>query len=119
MEGREVTEGNRERFPSVRERRGPSERERRDPGVIVVLEAGPQTTVQDRGRPGQLRYGIPPSGPLDRYAFVLANRLVGNDDSAAALECTLIGPRFEVHAGCAMAVTGAEMPVTINGTEAP
>ena len=87
--------------------------------MIVVIDAGPQTTVQDRGRPGQLRYGIPPSGPLDRYAFVLANRLVGNDDSAAALECTLIGPRFQVHASCAIAVTGAEMAVTINGAEAP
>src|SRR6185436_18705952 len=87
--------------------------------VIAVLDAGPQTTVQDRGRPGQLRYGIPPSGPLDRYAFELANRLVGNDGTAAALECTLIGPRFEVRAACAIAVTGAQMVVTINGADVP
>jgi antagonist of KipI len=87
--------------------------------VIVILDAGPQTTVQDLGRSGQLRYGIPPSGPIDRYAFVIANRLVGNADSAAALECTLIGARFQVHVSCAIAVTGAEMPVTINGSEAP
>ncbi|MDB5864325.1 MAG: hypothetical protein JWO70_2131 [Betaproteobacteria bacterium] len=87
--------------------------------MIVILDGGPQTTVQDLGRFGQLRYGIPPSGPMDRDAFVLANRLAGNADGAAALECTLIGPRFEVHARCAFAVTGAEMPVTINGTPAP
>lgn len=87
--------------------------------MILILDPGPQTTVQDLGRFGQLRYGIPPSGPMDRYAFVLANRLVGNADSAAALECTVIGARFEVlHAACAIAVTGAEMPVTINGVEA-
>jgi antagonist of KipI len=86
--------------------------------MIVILDAGPQTSVQDRGRFGQLRYGIPPSGPVDRYAFVLANRLVGNTDSAAALECTVIGARFQVHVPCAIAVTGAEMPVTINGSEA-
>ncbi|MGZ5160290.1 MAG: allophanate hydrolase, partial [Burkholderiales bacterium] len=55
--------------------------------MIVILDGGPQTTVQDLGRFGQLRYGIPPSGPVDGYAFVLANRLVGNSDSAAALEC--------------------------------
>jgi antagonist of KipI len=87
--------------------------------MIVILDGGPQTTVQDLGRFGQLRYGIPPSGPVDRYAFMLANRLVGNSDSAAALECTLIGTRFQVHVACAIAVTGAEMPVTINGSEAP
>jgi biotin-dependent carboxylase-like uncharacterized protein len=87
--------------------------------VIVIANPGSQTTVQDLGRFGQLRYGIPPSGALDRYAFVLANRLAGNADSAAALECTVIGAQFEVHAACAMAVTGADMPVMINGTGAP
>jgi biotin-dependent carboxylase-like uncharacterized protein len=87
--------------------------------VIRILDPGPQTTVQDLGRFGQLRYGIPPSGPVDRFAFVLANRLVGNPDGAAALECTLVGPRFEVDASCALAVTGADMPVTVNGREAP
>jgi len=84
-----------------------------------ILDPGPQTTVQDLGRFGQLRYGIPPSGPVDGFAFVLANRLVGNPDGAAALECTLVGPRFEVSASCAVAVTGADMPVTVNGREAP
>ncbi|MGZ8228310.1 MAG: 5-oxoprolinase subunit C family protein [Burkholderiales bacterium] len=87
--------------------------------MIEIIEPGPQTTVQDLGRFGQLRYGIPPSGPTDRHAFILANRLAGNEDGAAALECTLIGPRFRVHADCAIAVTGAEMAVTINGQDAP
>ena len=83
--------------------------------MIRILDAGPQTTVQDLGRTGQMRYGIPPSGPVDRFAFVLANRLVGNADTAAALECTLIGPRFEITAAGTIAVTGADMPVTVNG----
>jgi antagonist of KipI len=87
--------------------------------MIGILEPGALTTVQDLGRFRQLRYGIPPSGPVDRYAFVLANRLVGNPDGAAALECTLIGPRLEAHAPCAIAVAGADMPVSLNGHEAP
>ncbi len=87
--------------------------------MILVLEPGAQTTVQDGGRGGQLRYGVPPSGPVDRFAFVLANRLVGNADDAAALECTLFGVRFETDEACAIAVTGAHMPVTVNGNEAP
>jgi len=87
--------------------------------VIRILEPGALTTVQDLGRPGHLRYGIPPSGPMDRVAFVVANRLVGNADGAAGLECTVLGPRFEAETACAIAVTGAEMPLTINGAEAP
>jgi antagonist of KipI len=86
--------------------------------MIRILEPGPLTTVQDAGRPGTLRYAIPPSGPVDRRAFVVANRLVGNDDGAAGLECTLMGPRFEVQVACVIAVTGAAMPVTVNGAEA-
>ena len=87
--------------------------------AMEVLDGGPQTTVQDLGRFGYLRYGIPPSGPMDRWAFVLANRLVGNPDGAAVLECTLIGPRFQARENTVIAVTGAEMPVTVNGREAP
>ena len=87
--------------------------------MIRTLEPGALTTVQDLGRPGQLRYGIPPSGPVDHVAFVVANRLVGNADGAAGVECTVLGPRFETEAPCAIAVTGAAMPLTVNGTEAP
>ena len=79
--------------------------------TIRILEPGPLTTVQDRGRLDQLRRAIPPSGPIDRRAFVIANRLVDNDDGAAALECTLMGPRFEAQASCAIAVTGIAAPV--------
>lgn len=87
--------------------------------MIRILDAGAQTTVQDLGRPGQLRYGVPPSGPVDRAAFVVANRLVGNPDGAAGLECTVLGPRFEVRAPRALALTGALMPLTVNGVDAP
>jgi antagonist of KipI len=87
--------------------------------MIRILDPGAQTTVQDLGRPGQLRYGVPPSGPIDRRAFVFANRLVANPAGAAALECTVLGPRFEARAFCATAVTGAAMPITVNGAHAP
>jgi biotin-dependent carboxylase-like uncharacterized protein len=86
--------------------------------MIRILDPGALTTVQDLGRPGQLRYGVPPSGPIDHVAFVVANRLVGNADGAAGLECTVLGPRFAAETACAIAVTGAEMPLTVNGREA-
>lgn len=86
---------------------------------ILVLDAGPLTTVQDLGRMGHLRVGIPRAGPMDRDAFVLANRLVRNPDGAAGLECTLIGPRLEFADARWVAVTGAEAPVTLDGAEMP
>lgn len=86
---------------------------------VAVQEAGPLTTVQDLGRVGHLRVGIPPSGPVDREALVLANRLVGNPDGAAGLECTLMGPRLEFADARWVAVTGAEISVTLDGAEMP
>ena len=87
--------------------------------MIHILDPGPLTTVQDLGRSGQLRNGIPQSGALDRLALIAANRLVGNRDDAAGLECTLLGPSFEADTACAIAVTGAESRVTVNGIDAP
>jgi len=86
---------------------------------LIVQDAGPLTTVQDLGRVGYLRVGIPTSGPMDRDAFVLANRLVGNGDDAAGLECTLLGPRVEFPDERLVAVTGAEMAPTLNGSPVP
>jgi biotin-dependent carboxylase-like uncharacterized protein len=85
--------------------------------MIRVLDPGPLTTVQDLGRPGYLRFGIPASGPVDRLAFVLANRLVGNRDGLAGLECTLVGPRLEIMREAVVAATGADMPLSVNERE--
>ncbi|HYB44838.1 MAG TPA: biotin-dependent carboxyltransferase family protein, partial [Candidatus Methylomirabilis sp.] len=86
---------------------------------LLVQDAGPLTTIQDLGRPGYLRVGIPESGPVDLEAFLLANRLVDNPDGAAGLECTLVGPRVEFSDDRAVAVTGAAMAVSLNGAEMP
>jgi biotin-dependent carboxylase-like uncharacterized protein len=87
--------------------------------VLSVQDGGPLTTIQDAGRFGHLRVGIPTSGPMDRTAFLLANRLVGNPDDAAALECTLMGPRLELTDARLVAVTGADMTPTVNGAAIP
>jgi biotin-dependent carboxylase-like uncharacterized protein len=87
--------------------------------ALLVQDPGPLTTVQDLGRPGYLRVGIPASGPIDRWAFVLANRLAGNPDGAAALECTLVGPRIEFTDDRMVAIAGAAMGATLSGTPAP
>ncbi|MBV8602157.1 MAG: biotin-dependent carboxyltransferase family protein [Candidatus Eremiobacteraeota bacterium] len=59
--------------------------------MIRILNAGPGTTIQDRGRFGYLRYGVVESGPMDWIAYELANRALENPPSAAALEIALGG----------------------------
>lgn len=83
--------------------------------AIEVVKPGLATSVQDTGRQGYYHVGIPPSGALDQYALRAANLLVGNLESAAALECTLLGPQLLFHAETLIAVTGADMLPKIDG----
>lgn len=87
--------------------------------VFKVREPGPLTTVQDLGRYGYQRYGVPPSGALDTHAAVLANLLVGNPDGAAVLEMTFCGATLEILSPCTLALAGAAMAVTVNGAGVP
>jgi antagonist of KipI len=75
--------------------------------IVDVVTPGLLTTVQDGGRTGWARYGVPPSGPLDPAAFEAANRLVGNPPDAAALEVTLTGPTLRFAREGLVAVCGA------------
>ncbi len=85
-----------------------------------VLSAGTQTTVQDfPGRLGYWAVGVPPSGPMDSRALRLGNRLLGNDEGAAALEITMSGPLLRFNTDAVIAVTGAEIPLSIDGVEQP
>jgi len=74
--------------------------------VIEVLQAGRWTTIQDRGRPGLGRFGIPSGGAADWFAAAVANRIVGNHQDAALLECTAAGPTLRFDADAVIAVTG-------------
>lgn len=82
---------------------------------LEILTPGLATTVQDRGRFGYYRFGIPQGGAMDQYAAALANRLVGNTDKEAVLECTYLGPKLRVDAGTVLAVTGSPVDVLVNG----
>jgi biotin-dependent carboxylase-like uncharacterized protein len=83
--------------------------------AIKVLHPGLATTVQDLGRPGYFHLGIPIGGAMDRLALRAANLLVGNPESAAALEAVFMGPKLEFTAPAVVAVTGADMPVLLDG----
>ena len=60
--------------------------------MITFQKKGLLTTVQDLGRIGYQRYGMPVCGAMDHYAMELANILVGNPRSEAVIEATVMGP---------------------------
>jgi KipI family sensor histidine kinase inhibitor len=73
---------------------------------VHVDAPGMLTTVQDLGRNGVAHLGVPRAGAADPDALRAANRLVGNDDGAAALEVTASGPRLTFRTDAHVAVTG-------------
>jgi len=86
--------------------------------TFEVLSAGTQTTVQDfPGRLGYWAVGVPPSGPMDDRALRLGNRLLGNDEGAAGLEITMSGPLLRFNTDAVVAVTGAPIPLSVDGVE--
>ena len=88
--------------------------------TFEVLSAGTQTTVQDfPGRLGYWAVGVPPSGPMDSRALRLGNRLLGNAADAAGLEITMSGPTLRFNTDALVAVTGAPIPLSVDGSEQP
>jgi len=87
--------------------------------ALKVNQPGLLTTIQDLGRPGYFHLGIPISGAMDRLALRAANMLVGNDESAAGLESVFMGPELEFTTDTVIAVTGADIPIMVDGDEQP
>jgi urea carboxylase len=86
------------------------------PATVDVIEPGTQSSIQDY--PGRIKFwsvGVPPSGPMDDYAFRIANKLVGNSENAAGLELTLSGPTLKFNCDTTIALTGSEMKAALEG----
>ncbi|MGP9810736.1 biotin-dependent carboxyltransferase family protein [Rhodopseudomonas sp. NSM] len=81
---------------------------------LAIDSVGPATSVQDAGRHGAQRYGLTPSGAMDRLSLAAANVLVGNDAFAAAIELGPLGASFTARDGAVrLALAGAERSATI------
>ncbi len=87
--------------------------------TMRVHESGLLTTVQDLGREGFGPLGVSASGAADAVALRLGNRLVGNDEGAAALEMTLVGGVFSFDHDTMIALTGSDFGATLDGFYAP
>ena len=82
---------------------------------FVVSDPGILSLIQDAGRFGAFNLGLTNGGPADSLAFYWANRLCGNALNATAIEVNLGGLQLKAQIDCIVAVTGAPMPLTING----
>ncbi|WP_261165487.1 5-oxoprolinase/urea amidolyase family protein [Microbacterium sp. Marseille-Q6965] len=80
---------------------------------VEIVEAGPQSLVQDLGRPGHAALGVSASGAMDRAALRRANRLVGNPVGAAGVEVAVGGLVLRARGELVAAVTGALVPLAI------
>ena len=87
--------------------------------TLNVIRGGLLTTVQDLGRFGMQHFGVPVSGAMDQHSLRIGNRLVGNNDDAAALEVTLVGPLLEFDIDTLIAVCGGDLDAVINNKPVP
>ncbi|MBR0712756.1 biotin-dependent carboxyltransferase family protein [Bradyrhizobium liaoningense] len=83
---------------------------------LIVASIGPASSVQDGGRPGSQRYGLTPSGAMDRLALAAANCLVGNELFAAGIEIGPFGASFTARDGAVrVAISGAPRNADVAG----
>src|SRR5580692_6439881 len=81
---------------------------------LVVDKVGPATSVQDKGRSGAQRYGLTPSGAMDLKSLAIANALVRQPASAAAIEIGPLGAAFmAVGGGVRVSLAGADRAATL------
>lgn len=82
---------------------------------IEVLHPGLFSSIQDFGRHGYQKFGVPISGVMDRYAYKIANLLLQNEADAAVLEMTQIGPKLRFADPATIAICGAHLSPSVNG----
>jgi biotin-dependent carboxylase-like uncharacterized protein len=83
--------------------------------VLEVVNPGPLATLQDLGRTGWMKYGVPPSGALDQEALVVANLLAGNPEGAPGIEITYGNFTARALAPLVAACAGAWAPIQVDG----
>ena len=87
---------------------------------LDVTHVGPITTIQDAGRPGLMRFGVPASGPMDRRSFAIANTALGNAVGSSAVEVSIGGIALECVAGAVtVAIAGSGFRVEADGVVSP
>ncbi|SHJ06893.1 biotin-dependent carboxyltransferase family protein [Aquimarina spongiae] len=86
-------------------------------GYVTVLKPGLYTTIQDRGRFGFAKYGVPQSGAMDQFSFEFANLLLGNYKNDACIEWVIQPPTLQFNSDTRICLTGAEVDAFLNNQE--
>ena len=86
---------------------------------IKVIRPGACTTIQDLGRIGYQKFGIPVAGVMDEFAASVANFLVGNERNEAVLEITYLGPTLAFQEEMLIGIAGADVSPKLNGVPVP
>ena len=81
--------------------------------TIEILSTGVGLSIQDFGRPGWRRFGVPPGGAMDRCSAAAANRLLGNRTDAPVLEVLMQGAKLRIVEDTWIAVAGADLGCAI------
>jgi biotin-dependent carboxylase-like uncharacterized protein len=84
------------------------------PAEIEILNPGLYSSIQDSGRRGFRKFGVPVSGAMDSYASGLANLLLQNAPEAAVMEVTQQGPKIRFLDPTEIVITGADLSPRLN-----
>lgn len=87
--------------------------------ALKIVDAGPLATIQDLGRFGYGRFGVPASGAMDSFALRAANLLVSNDPNAAGIEVGVGDAALTATEDCVVAAAGAGYDVWVHGHPMP
>ena len=82
---------------------------------IEVLQPGLYSSIQDLGRMGFQKYGVPHSGVMDRYAMRVCNLILGNAEETSVLEITMQGPQLKFNSPASICISGADLSPQLNG----
>ena len=82
--------------------------------MIKILEPGLYSSIQDEGREGFQKYGVPFSGTMDSKSSNFANSLLNNPKNSAVIEATQFGPKILFNVSTYISITGGDMNPLIN-----
>lgn len=86
---------------------------------IEILQPGLFSSIQDLGRFGYQKYGVPASGVMDRYAMRICNLVLGNPEDTGVLEFTMQGPHLKFTESTSISISGADLSASLNGNLIP
>jgi len=88
-------------------------------GFVEVISPGLYSSIQDQGRFGFRKYGVPVSGVMDEQSALLANHLLNNTLESAVMEITMMGPKLLFSVSTQIVISGANISPQINGVAIP